>query len=82
MSKVKFLKPVSAVSDGAITSYACGEIVDLDSDVATAYTTAGYCEAYTLLTPTGNKAITANGSDIDVAQYATVSVNVTASTTT
>ena len=77
MSKVKFLKPVSAKGDSDITSYACGQIADLDSDVATAYISAGFAEAYTLLTPTGNKEITSNGTDIDVAQYATVSVAVT-----
>ena len=31
------------------------------------------------IVPTGNKAITANGNNIDVAEYATVSVNVTGS---
>ena len=78
MAKVKFLKPVSVrnSSTGEITSYACGQIASFDDDVSTSYINLGFAEAYTLLTPTGNKAITANGTDIDVAQYATVSVAV------
>lgn len=76
MSKVKFLLPVSVKGESDIVSYACGQVADLDSDVATAYITAGFAEAYTLITPTGNLAITKNGTDIDVAQYATVSVAV------
>lgn len=76
--KVKMLKPVTVrnASNGNLTSYACGQIVDMDSTPAGQMIEDGIAEAYTLLTPTGNKEITANGTDIDVAQYATVSVAV------
>lgn len=76
--KVQAIKPftVRNTSTGALTSYAMGEIATVSDDDYTAYTTAGLVQAYTLLTPTGNKAITENGTDIDVAAYATVSVAV------
>ena len=78
-TKVKFFLPVVErnTSSGELTSYACGQIASLDDEVATAYITGGFAEAYTLITPTGTKTITENGEDIDVAAYAKVTVNVT-----
>lgn len=76
--KIKAVKPftVRNTSTGELTSYACGEIAEVTTSVGEAYITAGMAEAYTLITPTGKKTITANGTDIDVTQYAKVDVNV------
>ena len=63
-------------STGALTSIAFGAIADLDSTLANGLISAGLAEAYTLITPTGSKSITANANDIDVAQYAKANVNV------
>lgn len=78
--KVKFLKPVVArnASNGDLTSYACGQVAEVTSEVGAAYISAGYAEEYTLLTPAGTKTITENGENIDVAEYAKVTVNVSA----
>ena len=76
--KIKALKPLTIrdSSTGALTSYACGEVATVADSVGNPLISAGLAEAYTLLTPTGKKTITANGTDIDVAQYATVDVSV------
>ena len=76
--KIEVLKPLTLrnTSNGALTSYACGEIASVDDSVGNPLISAGLAKAYTLLTPTGTKTITANGTDIDVAQYAKANVNV------
>lgn len=63
-------------STGALTSIAHGAVADLDSTLANELITEGLAEAYTLISPTGAKSITANAEGIDVAQYATANVNV------
>lgn len=76
--KIQAVKPftVRDATYGTLTSYAAGEIATVDDTPGAAYISAGLATQYTLLTPTGNKAITENGTDIDVAAYATVSVAV------
>ena len=56
-------------STGKLTSIAHGAIADVDSTVGSQLITDGLAEAYTLITPTGKKTITENGTNIDVAQY-------------
>ena len=77
--KIRALKPFCYrdPSTGALTSYACNQIADVDSTLANAWISAGLAEQYKLLEPTGTKNITENGTDIDVAQYATADVSVT-----
>lgn len=79
--KIKALKPFCYrdPTDGILTSYAMNEIADVNSDLASAFITDGLAEEYKLLEPTGTKTITANGTDIDVAEYAKVDVEVEAS---
>ena len=76
--KIQALKPMTLrdTSTGALTAYACGEVATVTDTIGEALISAGLAEAYTLLTPTGKKTITANGTDIDVAQYAKVDVSV------
>ena len=63
-------------SEGVLYSYGKGEIADIDSTLATSFINAGLATAYTLITPTGKKSITENGTGIDVASYATADVAV------
>lgn len=76
--KIRALKPFCYrdSSTGALTSFACNQIADVDSDLASAFITAGLAEQYKLLEPTGKITITQNGTGIDVAQYATADVSV------
>ena len=76
--KIKALKPMTLrnTSNGALTPYACGEVATVTDTVGEALISAGLAEAYTLLTPTGKKTITANANNIDVAQYEKADVNV------
>ena len=76
--KIKALKAfvIRNASNGNLTSVPCGAVVDMDSTPAAAYISAGLAEAYTLVTPTGTKSITANGENIDVAAYEKANVNV------
>ena len=60
------------------TANAHGAIASVDDTLGASLISAGLAEAYTLISPTGSKTITENGTDIDVAQYATVDVNVSA----
>ena len=78
--KIKALKAftVRNSSTGALTSIAHGAIASVDDTLGASLISAGLAEAYTLISPTGAKTITENGTDIDVAQYATVDVNVSA----
>ena len=82
--KIKALKPFCYrdPTSGALTSYAMNEIADVDSDLANSFIEEGLAEEYKLLEPTGTKNITANGSDIDVAEYAKVDVAVPVATVT
>ena len=63
-------------STGKLASIAHGAIADVDSTVGGQLITDGLAEAYTLITPTGKKTITENGTNIDVAQYEKADVNV------
>lgn len=76
--KIKALKPFTLrnTSNGALTSYACGEIASVDDSVGNPLISAGMAELYTLITPTGKKTITANANNIDVAAYEKADVNV------
>ena len=76
--KIKAIKPFCYrdPTDGALTSYAMNEVADVDGDLASAFIEEGLAEEYKLLEPTGTKTITANGTGIDVAEYAEVDVNV------
>ena len=76
--KIKALKAftIRDSSTGALTSIAHGSVADLDSTLANELITEGLAEAYTLISPTGTKSITANADGIDVTQYASANVNV------
>ena len=78
MTNIKALKPftVRDSSTGALTSIAAGAVASLGDDLAADLIADGMAEAYTLITPTGTKSITANGNDIDVATYAKANVAV------
>lgn len=75
--KIKALKPFTMRDSdtGELTSIACGSIAVMDDDTATQLITDGLAEEYTLISPTGNKDIDANG-EYDVTEYATVTVAV------
>ena len=53
-----------------------GQVVDLPEDIATQLISDGLAVAYNLVEPTGTISITANGTNIDVAQYAKADVAV------
>lgn len=76
--KIKALIPFTYQAESVIISPAKDEIIDIDGTLAEQFISDGLAEAYTLITPSGTKSITANGSNIDVAEYAKVNVNVTA----
>lgn len=79
MSDVK-IKALIGFSDGTI-SMGVGEVRSVDSTKASAFIAGGLAEEYTdPIIPTGNITITENGTDIDVAEYATATVNVTPTT--
>lgn len=60
---------------GTLTSIACGGIVTIDETLGGQLISDGLAEEFTLITPTGDKSITANG-EYDVTQYASVTVAV------
>ena len=66
---VRALKPFTEYLNGAFFSTAAGSIFETTSEKGAALISEGLAEEYTLITPTGTKSITENGSDIDVAQY-------------
>lgn len=66
---VRALKPFTEYLNGAFFSPAAGSIFETTSEKGAALISEGLAEEYTLITPTGTKSITENGSDIDVAQY-------------
>ena len=73
---VKALKPFTRFLNGAFFSPSSGAVFETTSETGAEMISQGLVEEYTLITPTGTKTITANGTDIDVAQYATASVAV------
>lgn len=78
--KIIALKPFTMrnTSTGDLTSIACGAVATVTDEVGAGLISDGFAEAYTLITPTGTKTITANGEGIDVTAYASVDVSVTA----
>lgn len=78
--KIIALKPFTMrnTSTGDLTSIACGAVATVTDEVGAGLISDGFAEAYTLITPTGTKTITANGEGIDVTAYASVDVNVSA----
>ena len=62
-------------STGELTSIGCGQVVTVDSTLGNSLITDGLAKEFTLITPTGSKNITTNGT-VDVTTYASVVVNV------
>lgn len=75
--KIKALKPFCYrdPTTGALTSYACGQVAEVTTELGNSFISAGYAEAYTLVSPTGTKNITENDT-YDVTEYASAAVNV------
>lgn len=73
---VKALIPFTRFYDGTFFSPASGAVFETTSEAGAEMIAQGLVEEYTLITPTGTKTITANGKDIDVAQYAKADVAV------
>lgn len=74
---VKALRPFTEYrSDGSFFSPAAGSIFEVTNEKGAELVGNGLAEEYTLITPTGTKSITENGTGIDVAQYAKVDVAV------
>ena len=73
--KIEALKPFTMRVSLELKSIACNQVVDLDSTLANQLITDGLAKEFTLITPTGEKNITANG-DYDVTEYASVKVAV------
>lgn len=78
MMRVKALIPFTQrdSSTGALNSVACGAVIEVTDEEGATLISDGMAEAYTLISPTGTKSITENGSDIDVAEYAKANVAV------
>lgn len=74
--KIKALNSLAIVVEGNITSLGYGDIAEVDDTLGASLISDGLAEAYTLVSPTGNLAITENGEGIDVYNKATVSVAV------
>ena len=73
--KIQATKPFTMRVSLGLVSIACNSVVSLDSAIANQLITDGLAKEFTLITPTGEKNITANG-DYDVTQYASVKVAV------
>lgn len=73
---VKALKPFTELVDDIFFSPAAGAIFQVTDEKGELLISNGLAEEYSLITPTGNISITENGTGIDVAQYATATVNV------
>lgn len=63
-------------NSGNLFSPAMGAIFEVTSTKGAYLISKGFAEEYNLITPTGTKTITENGTGIDVTQYATATVNV------
>ena len=76
--RVKALIPFTQrdSSTGALNSVACGAVIEVTDAEGASLISDGMAEAYTLISPTGTKSITENGTDIDVAEYAKANVSV------
>ena len=73
--KIEALKPFTLRVSLGLVSVACNSVVELDETLANSLITDGLAKEFTLITPTGNKNITANG-EYDVTEYAQVTVAV------
>lgn len=75
--KIIALKPFTYrdSSTGELTSVACGHVADFEDELAQTFISDGFAEEYTLITPTGTKTITENGT-VDVTEYASATVNI------
>ncbi len=76
--KIQALIPFTLrnASTGELTSVASGQILTIDDTPGAQLISDGLAKEYTLITPTGTKSISENGSDIDVTAYAKANVNV------
>lgn len=74
-TSIKALKPFSYRNSGDVFGIACGEVVELDSTLATGFINAGLAEVHSPVIPNGTKSITANGS-YNVSEYASATVDV------
>ena len=63
-------------STGELTSVAKGQILTVTDEAGAQLISDGLADEYTLITPTGTKSITENGTDIDVTTYAKANVSV------
>lgn len=73
---VKAIKPFTRFFDGVFFSPANGAIFEATDAAGQQMIEQGLVEEYTLITPSGTKTITANGTDIDVLTYAKADVAV------
>lgn len=73
--KIEALKPFTLRVSLGLVSVACNSVVELDETLANSLITDGLAKEFTLITPEGNKNITANG-EYDVTEYAKVTVAV------
>lgn len=76
--KIQAIKPFTLrdASTGSLVSIADGSVVTMDATLGNQLISDGLAVEFTLITPTGTKSITENGSDIDVTAYAKANVNV------
>lgn len=74
-TNIKALKPFSYRDSGDVFGIACGEVVEIDSTLATGFISAGLAEVHSPVIPDGTKSITENGT-YNVAEYASAAVNV------
>lgn len=75
--KIEALIPftIRDAETGDMLSIPCHGVVTIDDEVGGQLITDGLAKEFTLITPTGNKDITAN-AEYDVTQYASVTVDV------
>ena len=73
---VRALRPFTEYIDGTFFSPATGSIFETTAEKGAELISEGLAEEYTLITPTGTKTITQNGTNIDIAQYAKADVSV------
>ena len=73
---VRALRLFTEYIDGTFFSPATGSIFETTAEKGAELISEGLAEEYTLITPTGTKTITQNGTNIDIAQYAKADVSV------